>query len=453
MKLSSDLVTCVITIGGSDQGQSAIGYPCRRRLGFMQVKHKMDGIPQGGWETVRRSNSSNRSIDHNTVALFGLPITNVNMEQAIKRIDGYILSGKVHQIATANLDFARNALVDPYLQNIICECSMVLPDGAPMLWASKMFGVPLQERVTGVDLVPALARLAADRGYSLYFLGSSEESSSTAVNSLLERFPKLNIVGRSCPPVATLAEMDNEKMLTEIQVAKPNIIFIGFGNPKQEIWIHRHKDRLPPSVVIGIGGALDMIAGKLHRAPRWIQSLQMEWMFRMAQEPGRLMPRYLRDAKALLRHLPRGLMANRMQPFERRQRGSVVEIIMGARVVATPGKIGDRASALILAEAKIAAAGGQTLVVDMSATLRIEAEGIGGLLDARRVMNDAGLSMWLSAISTPVIRVLQFSAVGDLFGIAPTPMAAIESSQSDRPGRIESRPGVASEHFVASTSS
>jgi N-acetylglucosaminyldiphosphoundecaprenol N-acetyl-beta-D-mannosaminyltransferase len=413
----------------------------------------MDRVPQGGWESVRRSTSSNRSIDHNTVALFGLPITNVNMEQAIKRVDEYILSGVVHQIATANLDFARNALHDPYLHSIICDCSMVLPDGAPMLWASKMFGAPLQERVTGVDLVPALAKLAADRGYRVYFLGSSEESSSTAVKSLLKRFPKLNIVGRSCPPVATLPEMDNEKMLLEIHAARPNIIFIGFGNPKQEIWIHRHKDRLPPSVVIGIGGALDMIAGTLHRAPRWIQSLQMEWMYRMAQEPGRLMPRYLRDAKALLRHLPRGVMANRMQPFERRQRGSAVEVVMGARVFATPGKIGDRASALLLEEAKTAAAAGETLVVDMSATLRIEAEGIGGLLDARRVMVDAGLSMWLAAISTPVVRVLQFSAVGELFGIAVTPMAAIEASQSDRPSRFEGRQAGASEHLVERTSS
>ena len=401
-------------------------------LRFPQGQYKMDVVPEGGWAAVRRPKGSKRSNEHDTVALFGLPITNVNMDQAIERIDSFILSGQVHQIATANLDFARNSLVDPYLQRIICDCSMVLPDGAPMLWASNMFGAPLQERVTGVDLVPALARLAADRGYTLYFLGSSEESSSTAVTSLLKRFPNLKIVGRSCPPVATLMEMDNAKMLAEIHAAKPNIIFIGFGNPKQEIWIHRHKDQLPPSVVIGIGGALDMIAGKLRRAPRWLQSLHLEWMFRMAQEPGRLMPRYVRDAKALFSHLPKGLMANRMQPFERRQRGSAVESVQGARVFATPGKMGDRVSALLLHEAKIAAAAGETLIVDMSATLRIEAEGIGGLLDARRVLLAAGLSTWLAGVSGSVGRVLQSSAVADLFGIAPTPMAAIDASKSDR---------------------
>ena len=397
----------------------------------------MEQIPENGWESVRNPKGSRPSTEHDTVALFGLPVTNVDMEEAVKRVDGYINSGGVHQIATANLDFARNALIDPYLQHIICDCSMVLPDGAPMLWASKLFGAPLQERVTGVDLVPALARLAADRGYRLYFLGSSEESSSTAVNSLLKRFPKLKIVGRSCPPIASLNEMDNGKMLAEIHAAKPNIIFIGFGNPKQEIWIHRHKDRLPPSVVIGIGGALDMIAGKLRRAPRWIQSLQMEWAFRMAQEPGRLLPRYVRDAKALFSHLPKGFLANRMQPFERRQRGSAVEIHVGARVFATPGKMGDRGGALLLQEAKAAAAAGETLVVDMSTTLRLEAEGIGGLLDARRVMLDAGQSMWLAGISKPVWRVLKLSAVADIFHIARTPRAAIDGSQNDRLQRAE----------------
>jgi len=91
-----------------------------------------------------------------TVALFGLPITNVTMSQAVARIEEHILSGNTHQIATANLDFARNALRDQYLQRIICECSMVLPDGAPMLWASSLFGAPLQQRVTGVDLIPEL---------------------------------------------------------------------------------------------------------------------------------------------------------------------------------------------------------------------------------------------------------------------------------------------------------
>ena len=113
-----------------------------------------------------------------TIALFGLPIANVSMTQAIARIEESILSGQTHQIATANLDFARNSLRDHFIQRIICDCSMVLPDGAPLVWASHLLGSPLQQRVTGVDLIPELAKLSAEKGYGIFLLGSSEQSFS-----------------------------------------------------------------------------------------------------------------------------------------------------------------------------------------------------------------------------------------------------------------------------------
>jgi N-acetylglucosaminyldiphosphoundecaprenol N-acetyl-beta-D-mannosaminyltransferase len=375
-----------------------------------------------------------RTIATDTVALFGMPITNVSMTQAVSRVEEYILSGKTHQIATANLDFARNSLRDPYLQRIICECSMVLPDGAPMLWASSLFGARLRQRVTGVDLIPELARLSAAKGYGIYLLGSSEQSSLAAANALKDRFPGVQIVGRHCPPVASLHEMDHDELLRKIHEAKPQIILVGFGNPKQEIWIHRHKDRCPGSVLIGIGGALDMIGGKLRRAPRWVQTLQLEWFYRLTQEPARLLPRYLNDAKALLTHLPMGLAANKTQPFERRQRGSAVDVRLGVRVFVAPGKLGDRAGSLLVQEAKAAAAAGESLVIDMSATLRIEAEGMGGLLEARRLILDRGLWIWLTAMSNPVRRVLQYSGTLDLFRIAQTSAAAIQSTRKTETG-------------------
>jgi N-acetylglucosaminyldiphosphoundecaprenol N-acetyl-beta-D-mannosaminyltransferase len=365
-----------------------------------------------------------------TVALFGMPITNVDMNDAVERVEEYILSGRMHQIATANLDFARNSLRDPYLKRIIAECSMVLPDGAPMLWASRVLSAPLRERVTGVDLIPELAKLSARRGYGIYFLGSSEHSSLAAATVLQERFPGMKVVGRYCPPLSPLHEMDHEDLLCRIAEAKPQIVLVGFGNPKQEIWIHRHKDRLPPAVFIGIGGSLDMIAGKLRRAPRWVQGLHLEWMFRMSQEPTRLLPRYARDAVALFKHLPLGFAANRLQPFERRQRGSAVDVHMGFRVFATPGKMGGRAAALVVQQARAASRSGETLIIDMKATLRVEAEGVGGLLEARRVMLDEGRWIWLTAMSNPVRRVLQFSAVADLFRVALTPSAAIQATRS-----------------------
>lgn len=366
-----------------------------------------------------------RNKTPSTVALFGLPITNVTMAQAVARVEEHILSGRTHQIATANLDFARNSLKDQYLQRIICDCSMVLPDGAPMLWASILFGTPLKERVTGVDLIPELARLSAERGYGIYLLGSNEDSSRRAVSVLQQRFPGVRIVGRSCLEVAPLHEMDNECLLRDIEAANPEILLVAFGNPKQEIWIHRHKERLKVPVAIGIGGALDMIAGNLKRAPKWVQRLQMEWCFRLAQEPFRLLPRYVRDVVALLVHLPVGLAANRLQPEERRHGRLRIEVDGSVRVIATPAKLSGDVCAWLAREAKSAVLAGQTMVVDMSATVRVEADGLGGLLEARRILLNEGLWIWLAGMSNPVRRVMQFSAMSDLFRIAATPMEAI----------------------------
>lgn len=360
-----------------------------------------------------------------TVALFGLPITNVTMAQAVARIEGHILSGQTHQIATANLDFARNSLKDQYLQRVICECSMVLPDGAPMLWAASLFGVPLQQRVTGVDLIPELARLSAEKGYGIYLLGATEASSQRAAEVLAERFPGVRIVGRTSPEMQPLHEMDNEGLLRMIDEANPQILLVAFGNPKQEIWIHRHRHRLRVPVSIGIGGALDMIAGNLKRAPKWVQYLQMEWCFRLAQEPLRLLPRYSRDAAALMLHLPLGLAANRMQPDERRQGRLKVDVQGTSRIVATPAKLSGASCAWLAREARAAVLAGQTMVVDMSATIRVEADGLGGLLEARRILLNEGLWIWLTGMSNPVRRVLQFSTMADLFRIAATASEAV----------------------------
>ena len=379
-----------------------------------------------------------------TIALFGLPITNVTMAQAIACVETYIESGKTHQIATANLDFARNSLKNDYLQRVICECSMVLPDGAPMLWASSLFEQPLKERVTGVDLIPELARLSAEKGYGIFLLGSNEEDSRVAAEMLTRRYPRVRIVGRHCPPVAPLHAMNNEGILRRIEAAHPDILLVAFGNPKQEIWIHRHRDRLKVPVAIGIGGALNMIAGSLKRAPGWVQKMHLEWAFRMAQEPRRLIPRYVRDAVALATHLPVGLAASRMQPLERRHGRLEVSYEGTVRVVRTPARLSGDVTRWLAREATGAVEAGQTMVLDMSATVRVEADGLGGLLEARRILLAQGLWIWLSGMSNPVRRVLQFSSVSDLFRIAPTPAEAVRYSaaamvSARRPGAREAQ--------------
>ena len=360
-----------------------------------------------------------------TVALFGLPISNVTMAEAVARLEENIDSGETHQIATANLDFARNSLRDASLHKVICDCSMVLPDGAPILWASHLFGKPLKERVTGVDLIPHLAQLSVRRGFGIFLLGSTDENAGAAQKALELKYPGVNFVGRYSPPVASLDDMNDSEILRRIEMARPDILLVAFGNPKQEMWIHRNRGRLTVPVAIGIGGALDMIAGSLKRAPRWVQVLQMEWLFRMAQEPSRLVPRYARDAAALARHLPMGLAVSQMQGHSRVEGKLAIRTQGNVRILATPATLsGDLCSALTT-EARLAVEGRQMVVVDLSATTRIEADGLGCLLEVRRVLLSAGLRIWLAGLSNPVRRVLQFTAVLDLFLLALNPADAI----------------------------
>jgi N-acetylglucosaminyldiphosphoundecaprenol N-acetyl-beta-D-mannosaminyltransferase len=359
-----------------------------------------------------------------TVALFGLPITNVTATEAVAEIERLILSGSTHQVATANLDFVRNALKDAYLQRIICECSLVVPDGAPIVWASKLFGKPLAQRVTGVDLVPRLAELSADRGYGIFFLGSTDENSGRAIDVLRAIYPGMNIVGRYSPEIRSLDEMDDDEILRRIEDANPDVLLVGFGNPKQEKWIHRNRGRLRVPVSIGIGGSLDIIAGSLQRAPLWMQKADLEWVFRMIQEPGRLFPRYAKDAVALLRYLPMGLLADALQP-RRSIAGETITAVHGAtRIVTLPASLYEDRCKELEREVETTVRLQQSLVVDLSRTTRVEADGLGSLLEARRVVRMAGKTMWVTGMNRSVSRLFEYAAIKEMIPVATTPLEA-----------------------------
>jgi N-acetylglucosaminyldiphosphoundecaprenol N-acetyl-beta-D-mannosaminyltransferase len=369
-------------------------------------------------------NMSNES--GSTVALFGLPISNLTMSEAVAQIAEWIESGTLHQIVTANLDFARNARKSDFLHRVICASSMVLPDGAAMLWASWLLRKPLKERVTGVDLVPELARLSAERGYGIFLLGSSEENAAEAARVLKEMHPGARFVGSYSPPVARLDEMDDAGILRRIEEANPDILLVAFGNPKQEIWISRNFHYLQVPVAIGIGGSLDMIAGSMKRAPAWIQKLNLEWCFRMLQEPRRLLPRYASDIAALIRHLPAEVMANRSQPEIQTDWPLDVKMEATYRLARIPEILTGGDCAEVVAAAHTAARQGQMLVLDMALTSRLEADGIGCLIEARRVMMVAYLPVWLTGVSQPVRRMLEATSLYDLFRIAMTPADAVQ---------------------------
>ena len=227
--------------------------------------------------------------------LRGVPIDRVNMAEALDRIDRMITSGKPHYVVTANADFLTQAGRDVELRRILLESHLVLCDGTPLVWASRLLGCPLPERVAGSDMAPLLLAQAAKKGYRLFLLGASPETNALAVERLKVRYPDLNIVGNYAPPFKPLLEMDHEEINKRIRTAAPDLLLVSFGCPKQEKWMAMHYESLQVPVCMGVGATIDFLASRVKRAPRWMHKTGLEWTFRLAQEPKRLFKRYLDD--------------------------------------------------------------------------------------------------------------------------------------------------------------
>ena len=162
-------------------------------------------------------------------------------------------------------------------------------DGAGVLWAAKVLDLPLRERVPGVDLTQAICEMAAREGYGVYFLGAAPGVAEKAAAVLRGRFPGLRVVGTHdgyFPPE------EEERLVEEIRAARPDVLFVALGMPKQEQWIRKHQERLGVPVLMGVGGSFDVISGNLPRAPQWMQNFGLEWLYRVYLEPQRL-PRLL----------------------------------------------------------------------------------------------------------------------------------------------------------------
>jgi N-acetylglucosaminyldiphosphoundecaprenol N-acetyl-beta-D-mannosaminyltransferase len=229
-----------------------------------------------------------------SIAILGVPFDNVTTAEAVAMIEQMVASRRPHYLVTANVDFLVQARVDVELRRILFDAHLVLCDGTPLLWASRLLGNPLPERVAGSDLVPLLIRIAAEKNFRVFFLGGTPEATDHALANLKSRYPQLSVVGYS-PPFGKLLEMDHEGIKQRIAEADPDLLFVSFGCPKQEKWIAMHYQSLGIPVAAGVGGTIDFLAGQLKRAPAWMQRTGTEWIFRMLQEPRRLFCRYVKD--------------------------------------------------------------------------------------------------------------------------------------------------------------
>ena len=244
-----------------------------------------------------------------TIVLLGIPISNLDMEETVEHIfsmiDTWKIDGRARQISTVNVDFVVNTLTwklsrirHPELLDILMRSDLVTPDGMPIVLASRLLGTPLKERVTGADLVPRLAQESAKRGKSIFFLGGKGDVGQQAAEKLQEKYPQMKIADVYSPFVhvegAKIADSEDHdrEIVNRINQSKADILLIGFGNPKQEVWFDRNRHRIKVPVSIGIGGTFEFIVGSVKRAPLWMQKTGTEWIFRITQDPKRLWKRY-----------------------------------------------------------------------------------------------------------------------------------------------------------------
>ena len=183
---------------------------------------------------------------------------------------------------------------DPLLREIYGNAFLVVPDGVPLLWAARLLGTPLRGRVNGTDLFERLCARAADHGLSVFLLGGREGAADAAAAKLRARHPALRICGTCCPPLGFETDpAQSARVTAAIETARPHLLFVGLGAPKQEYWMYRNCGQLQVPVSLGIGVSFEFVAGTVPRAPRWMQRTGLEWLHRVVSEPKRLWKRYL----------------------------------------------------------------------------------------------------------------------------------------------------------------
>jgi N-acetylglucosaminyldiphosphoundecaprenol N-acetyl-beta-D-mannosaminyltransferase len=349
------------------------------------------------------------------VAILGTVIDVVTMSDTLSMIESFLVDGECHQIATANTDFLVKALSDGELRTVLSQCDLVVPDGMPLLWASRLVGVPMAQRVTGADLVPRLAEISAAKGWRLFLLGGTPEASRRAELEMRRLYPSVNITGRLAPPPAPIDKMDNEAILEGIRRARPDILLVAFGNPKQEKWIHHHLRDLGVPVCIGVGAALDFIGGSVPRAPRWMQNSGLEWFHRLITEPRRLGRRYLVDAIQFSRCLVMQLVANGLPGANGKPLGIARYDFGDKTVLQIKGGFSRSQVKLFDEECNSAMKPGRCVIVDLAAASAIGADALAALMKLRRQASSVNARLILSGLTPRVERTLRLSQAGAQF--------------------------------------
>lgn len=235
------------------------------------------------------------------VQLFGMEIDPLRLPEAVARLIEWVNErpGAVQYVVTPNVDHVVMFQEHAGLRSAYAEAGLVVADGFPVVLASRWLGRPLPERVAGSDLVPALLREGTQRGdLSVYLLGAAAGVAERAALNIERQYAGVRVVGTYSPPLGFEKDpCENRRILDRIAAARPDVLVVGLGAPKQELWVHAHRSDIRASVALCAGATIDFLAGEKSRAPAWMQSVGLEWLHRLSTEPRRLFRRYARDAR------------------------------------------------------------------------------------------------------------------------------------------------------------
>jgi N-acetylglucosaminyldiphosphoundecaprenol N-acetyl-beta-D-mannosaminyltransferase len=217
----------------------------------------------------------------------------LRFDEALEQVAALVRKGAGGCVFTPNVDHVVLAEDDEEFRAGYARAALSLPDGQPIVWASRLVGLRVPEKVSGSDLAWPLMERAAREGWRVYLLGGAP-GVAEEVAGKLRRELGVEIVGTDSPMLSVAgADAETDAAVERLRAARPDLVLVALGSPKQERWIHRNLERLAPAVAVGVGASLDFIAGRARRSPQWVSRLGMEWLFRLALEPRRLAGRYL----------------------------------------------------------------------------------------------------------------------------------------------------------------
>lgn len=229
-------------------------------------------------------------------------VNNLTMEETVAAIEAMLTQEKQSYVVPINVDVVMKIENDPQLKQIADHADLVLVDGTPLLWIAKYHGHPVKEKVSGSDLVPALCKLAAEKGYKVFLLGGKDGIAEQARRNLEQQYPGIRVVGTYAPPLGFEKDPQELDIVNEtINRADPDLLIVCFGCPKQEKFIADNMGKYRARVSVCAGATVDFLAGNVQRAPKWMSDHGLEWFYRFTREPKRLFKRYFIDDMKILK--------------------------------------------------------------------------------------------------------------------------------------------------------